>query len=111
MKWYASAESPSSPASSAKRFVSPLPFQTETCTWQPLPVRWEKGLGMNVARSPWRSAIDLTMNLKKQSWSAVVSASAKSQLISNCPFASSWSFWYGPQPSAVMVEQMSATTS
>ena len=40
-------------------------FHTETCTWQPLPVRFGNGFGMKVARRPCFSAIDLTMNLKK----------------------------------------------
>ena len=32
--------------------------------WQPLPVKRENGLGMNVARKPCCSASDFTRNLK-----------------------------------------------
>ena len=57
---------------------------------------------MNVARSPCRSATDFTMNRKKAWRSAVPRQSVYSQFISNWPFASSWSFWYGFQPSSTM---------
>jgi hypothetical protein len=73
--------------------VAPAASQTETCTWQPLPVSPANGFGMKVARSPCFSATDLTMNLKNECRSAVISASSKSQFISNWPLASSWSFW------------------
>ena len=80
---------------------------SDTCAWQPLPVRFANGFGMKVARRPCFSAIDLTMNLKNACLSAVFSALSYSQFISNWPFASSWSFWYGPQPSAIMQSQIS----
>ena len=70
-------------------------------------MRLANGFGMKVARSPCFSAIDLTMNLKNACLSAVFSAESYSQFISNWPFASSWSFWYGPQPSAIMQSQIS----
>ena len=66
---------------------------------------------MKVARRPCFSAIDLAMNLKNECRSAVTRASSNSQFISNWPLASSWSFWYGPQPSASMASQISAITS
>ncbi len=56
----------------------PSRSQIEACTWQPLPVRWAKGLGMKVARRPCCSAIVLTMNLKKAWRSAVIRASSYS---------------------------------
>src|SRR3981081_4286470 len=46
------AERPSSPLLSAKRFVLPRLSHSETCAWQPLPVRLLNGFGMKVARSP-----------------------------------------------------------
>ena len=36
-----------------------FPPHSETCAWQPLPVRLAKGFGMKVARSPCFSASDL----------------------------------------------------
>ena len=91
--------------------VRPSGSQTETWQWQPFPVRWGNGFGMNVARYPCFSAIDFTMYLKNACRSAVVRQSAYSQFISNCPLASSWSFWYGFQPSSVMASQISLITS
>ena len=67
---------PSSPLASWKRFFLPALFQTETWAWQPLPVRFENGFGMKVARSPCFSASDFTMYLKKTCRSAVTSASS-----------------------------------
>ena len=78
---------------------------SERCAWQPLPVRWANGFGMKVARRPCASASERTMYLKNETRSAVVRTSSKSQLISNWPLASSWSAWYGPQPSASMFSQ------
>ena len=52
------------------------PSTSRHATWQPLPVRPGKGLGMKVARSPCFSAIDFTMYLKKEWRSAVTSASS-----------------------------------
>ena len=53
----------------------------------------------------------LAMNLKKTWRSAVSSESSYCQFISNCPFASSWSLWYGCQPSASIASLISAITS
>src|ERR1700678_2029415 len=82
MKWYAVFERPSSPFLSAKTFLF-FPDHNETCMWHPLPVRFENGFGMNVARKPCFSATDFTMNLKNACRSAVSSASSYSQFISN----------------------------
>src|SRR6188508_2365724 len=61
MNWYATLDSPSSPSGSRKALLSPAASQADTCTWQPFPDRCANGLGMNVARSPCRSASVLTM--------------------------------------------------
>src|SRR5882757_6261387 len=109
MKLYASVDRPNSPFESSNTF---LPFcHSDTCAWQPLPVRLANGFGMKVARRPFFSAIDFTMNLKNACRSAVVSAESYSQFISNWPLASSWSFWYGPQPSVIMQSQISVMVS
>ena len=55
---------------------------------------------MNVARRPRSWAMACTMYRKKIARSAVSSASANSKFDSNCPFASSWSLAYDPQPSS-----------
>ena len=65
------ATGPSHPLPSKNMFVLPSLSQTEMWAWQPLPVRPGKGFGMNVARRPCFSAIDLTMNLKNECRSAV----------------------------------------
>ena len=52
-----------------------FPFQTETCAWQPLPVKLVNGYGINVALKPCFSAKLLTINLKKTCLSAVVKQS------------------------------------
>ena len=85
--------------------------QSDTWAWQPLPVSVRNGFGMKVARRPCFSASAFTMNLKKAWRSAVTSASANVQFISNWPFASSWSFWYGSQPSACIASQISLISS
>ena len=60
-KLYASADSPRprGSASSRKRFVSPS--HKDMWKWQPLPVRFENGFGMNVASIPCCCASVCTM--------------------------------------------------
>jgi hypothetical protein len=111
MKAYPVFERPSGSAASAKR-VSPVSVdQAEMWAWQPEPVRSRNGLGMKVARRPCFSAMERTMYLKKAWRSAVSSTGPNPQFISNWPFASSWSFWYGSQPSTCMASQISVMTS
>mmetsp|Transcript_16557 Transcript_16557/g.53139 ORF Transcript_16557/g.53139 Transcript_16557/m.53139 type:complete len:233 (+) Transcript_16557:437-1135(+) len=103
VKESASGESPCiSGAPPLHRFLPVPGLCSERCAWQPEPVSDANGLGINVARSPARSASERTMYLKSTTRSAVTRASSKSQLISNWPLASSWSAWYGPQPSCSM---------
>ena len=63
------------------------------------------------ATYPCFSAMDLVMYLAKAWRSAVTSALSNSQLISNWPLPSSWSAWYGPQPSASIAVTISEMKS
>ncbi len=106
------AERPSSIELSAKTLVLPALSHTEMWAWQPLPVRPWNGFGMKVARRPCFSAIDLTMNLKKECLSAVA------ERIVEGPVHLELDRWHPrgrsgrrPSRSASMWSQISAMTS
>ena len=73
--------------SSNRFFCLSLPSEMWKCA--PLPVRFENGLGMNVAIMPCLRAISLAAIFTKVKLSADFSASAYVKFTSNWPFASS----------------------